>query len=48
MDVLSEVLDVSGVRGSAGARIAAAGNWGVEWVRDRDAVVYAVTAGIAY
>jgi AraC-like DNA-binding protein len=48
MDVLSEVLDVSGVRGSAGARIAAAGDWGVEWVRDRDAVVYAVTAGIAY
>lgn len=48
MDVLSEVLDVSGVRGSAGARIAAAGDWGVEWIRDRDAVVYAVTAGIAY
>jgi AraC-like DNA-binding protein len=48
MDVLSEVLKVSGVRGSAGARIAAAGDWGVEWVRDRDAVVYAVTAGIAY
>ena len=48
MDVLSEVLDVSGVRGSAGARIAAAGDWGIEWVQDRDAVVYAVTAGIAY
>jgi len=48
MDVLSEVLDVSGVRGSAGARIAAAGDWGVEWVRDRDAVVYAITAGMAY
>ncbi|SDZ39659.1 AraC family transcriptional regulator [Herbiconiux ginsengi] len=48
MDVLSDVLDVSGVRGSAGARIAAAGDWGIEWVRDRDAVVYAVTAGIAY
>ena len=48
MDVLSEVLDVSGVRGSAGARIAAGGDWGVEWVRDRDAVVYAVTAGIAW
>ncbi|MCU1403873.1 MAG: DNA-binding protein AraC-type [Glaciihabitans sp.] len=48
MDVLSEVLDVSGVRGSAGARIAAAGDWGVQWIRDRDAVVYAVTAGIAY
>ncbi|MBF0721765.1 AraC family transcriptional regulator [Sanguibacter inulinus] len=48
MDVLSEVLDVPGVRGSAGARIAAAGDWGVEWVRDRDAVVYAVTAGMAH
>ena len=48
MDVLSEVLDVSGVRGSSGARIAAAGDWGVEWVRDRDAIVYAVTAGMAY
>lgn len=48
MDVLSEVLAVSGVRGSAGARITAAGDWGVKWVRDRDAVVYAVTAGIAY
>lgn len=48
MDVLSEVLDVSGVRGSAGARIAATGDWGVEWIRDRDAVVYAITAGIAY
>jgi AraC-like DNA-binding protein/mannose-6-phosphate isomerase-like protein (cupin superfamily) len=47
MDVLSEVLDMSGVRGSAGARIAAAGDWGVEWLRDRDAVVYAVTAGTA-
>jgi AraC-like DNA-binding protein len=48
VDVLSEVLDVSGVRGSAGARIAAGGDWGVEWLRDRDAVVYVVTAGIAY
>lgn len=48
MDVLSEVLAVSGVRGSAGARIAAGGDWGVEWLGDRDAVVYAVTAGIAY
>lgn len=48
MDVLSEVLTVSGVRGSAGARIAAAGDWGVEWLRDRDAVVYAVAAGTAY
>ncbi|MFJ4220350.1 AraC family transcriptional regulator [Curtobacterium luteum] len=48
MDVLSEVLAVSGVRGSAGARIAAAGEWGIEWVRDRDAVVYAVAAGIAW
>ncbi|GAA0963892.1 AraC family transcriptional regulator [Frigoribacterium faeni] len=48
MDVLSEVLDASGVRGSAGARIAAGGDWGVEWLRDRDAVVYAVTAGIAW
>ncbi|CCQ14460.1 DNA-binding domain-containing protein, AraC-type [Rhodococcus sp. AW25M09] len=48
MDVLSEVLSVSSVRGSAGARIAAAGDWGVEWVGDRDAVVYAVTAGVAY
>jgi len=48
MDVLSEVLDISGVRGSAGARVVAGGDWGVEWVRDRDAVVYTVTAGIAY
>jgi AraC-like DNA-binding protein len=48
VDVLSEVLDVTGVRGSAGARIAAGGEWGVEWLRDRDAVVYAVTAGVAW
>ncbi|OZC56754.1 AraC family transcriptional regulator [Rhodococcoides fascians] len=48
MDVLSEMLSVSSVRGSAGARITAAGEWGVEWAGDRDAVVYAVTAGIAY
>lgn len=48
VDVLSEVLAVSGVRGSSGARIAAAGTWGVSWVGDRDAVVYAVTAGMAY
>jgi AraC-like DNA-binding protein len=48
MDVLSQVLAVSGVRGSAGARIAAGGDWGVEWLRDRDAVVYAITAGIAW
>lgn len=48
VDVLSEVLSVSSVQGSAGARIAAGGEWGVEWVGDRDAVLYAVTAGVAY
>lgn len=48
MDVLSDVLDLSGVRGSAGARIAAAGDWGVGWEGDRDAVLYVVTTGIAY
>jgi len=48
MDVLSDVLAVSGVRGSAGARIGAAGTWGVSWSGDRDAIFYAVTAGMAY
>jgi AraC-like DNA-binding protein len=48
VDVLSEVLAVSGVRGSAGARIGGAGAWSVDWAGDRDAVAYAVTAGIAY
>jgi hypothetical protein len=45
--VFSEVLDVSAVRGGAGARIASAGERGIEWVRDRDAVDYGVPAGIA-
>ncbi|WP_432835485.1 cupin domain-containing protein [Dactylosporangium sp. CA-092794] len=48
MDVLSDVLAVSGVRGSAGARIGAGGAWGVSWAGQQDAALYAVTAGMAY
>ncbi|WP_285474804.1 AraC family transcriptional regulator [Actinoplanes sp. NBRC 101535] len=48
MDVLSDVLAISGVRGSAGARIGACGSWGVAWSADQDAALYAVTAGTAY
>lgn len=48
VDLLADVLAVSGVRGSLGARIEAAQSWGVRWVEDADAVLYAITAGTAW
>lgn len=49
MDLLSDVLAVSGVRGTLGARIEAAERWGVAWTpAPGTAVVYTVTAGTAW
>jgi AraC-like DNA-binding protein len=45
MDPLSDVLSVSGVRGTRPARIEAVGRWGVRWQHDPLAVVYAVVSG---
>ncbi|MGW6741599.1 AraC family transcriptional regulator [Streptomyces sp. NPDC055025] len=48
MDLLSDVLAVTGVRGTLGARIEAAEEWGVRWSGIRGAAFYAVTAGTAW
>ncbi|MEU8241112.1 AraC family transcriptional regulator [Actinoplanes missouriensis] len=48
MDVLADILAVSGVRGTVGARIEAGGSWGVRWAESADAVIYAVTGGAAW
>ncbi|MFB8280448.1 AraC family transcriptional regulator [Nocardia colli] len=48
MDLLADVLAVGGVRGTAGARIEAAGEWGISWHMRSSAVVYAVTSGTAW
>lgn len=45
MDVIGQVLAVSGVRGARPARVEARGAWGVNWQQDPLAVVYAVTSG---
>lgn len=46
--MLSDVLAVSGVSGTAGARIGANGTWGVTSPPDHGVALYAVTAGMAY
>ncbi|BCL26675.1 AraC family transcriptional regulator [Streptomyces aurantiacus] len=48
MDLLADVLAVSGVRGTLGARIEAGEAWGVRWAENADAVFYAVGAGTAW
>lgn len=48
VDLLADVLAVSGVRGTVGARIEAGEFWGVRWAENADAVFYAVTAGTAW
>ncbi|RJQ81008.1 AraC family transcriptional regulator [Pseudonocardiaceae bacterium YIM PH 21723] len=48
MDLLADVLAVGGVRGTVGARIEAAGTWGVEWHMLSSAAFYAVTSGTAW
>jgi len=45
VDLLADILAVSGVRGTRPARIEAAGRWGVRWEHDPLAVVYAVVSG---
>jgi AraC-like DNA-binding protein len=45
MDVISEILAVSGVRGARPARVEARGVWGVNWRKEPLAGVYAVMSG---
>ena len=48
MDLLADALAVGGVRGTAGARIEAGGDWGLSWHKIRGAAFYAVTSGTAW
>lgn len=48
MDLLADVLAVSGVRGTLGARIEATATWGVWWTDNPGAAFYAVTSGTAW
>ena len=48
MDLLADVLAVSGVRGTVGARIEAGESWGVWWTGIPGAAFHAVTAGVAW
>jgi AraC-like DNA-binding protein len=48
MDLLADVLAVSGVRGTVGARIEGGGAWGLWWNDIPGAAFYAVTAGTAW
>lgn len=48
MDLLADVLAVGGVRGTAGARIEAAGTWGISWHGLGGAAFYAITSGTAW
>ncbi|GAA4684410.1 AraC family transcriptional regulator [Frondihabitans cladoniiphilus] len=48
MDLLSNVLTLSGVSGTLGARIEAADSWGVRWEDVRGSAFYAVTSGTAW
>ncbi|WP_242424075.1 cupin domain-containing protein, partial [Frankia sp. EI5c] len=48
MDVLADVLAVSGVRGTLGARIEAGEKWGWWAEPSRSAAFHAVTAGTAW
>lgn len=48
MDVLADVLSVSGVRGAVGARIAAGSGWVLWWKDVPGAAIHAVTAGVVW
>ncbi|MDR6317128.1 AraC family transcriptional regulator [Actinoplanes couchii] len=48
MDVVADVLALSGVRGTLGARVEAGGTWGVRWAESAEAGFYAVTGGAAW
>lgn len=48
MDLLAEVLKVSGVRGTVGARVGAGESWGVWRTGIPGAAFHAVTAGVAW
>ncbi|MFJ9845059.1 AraC family transcriptional regulator [Kitasatospora sp. NPDC101155] len=48
MDILADWLAVASVHGSVGARIHASGDWGIRWNEDGDAVLYAITSGMAW
>lgn len=48
MDLLTDVLSLSGVRGALGARIEAPQTWGVTWSEISGAAFYALTAGTAW
>ncbi|MFI5842278.1 cupin domain-containing protein [Catenuloplanes sp. NPDC051500] len=47
MDVVTDVMQISGVRGSLGARMEAGGHWAVG-IDEEDAALHAVTAGGAW
>ncbi len=48
MDVVADVLALSGVRGAIGARVEAGGTWGVRWAEAAEAGFYAITGGAAW
>lgn len=48
MDLLADVLALSGVRGTAGARVEAGEAWGVWWTDVSGAAFHAVTAGVVW
>lgn len=48
MDLLADVLAVSGVRGTIAARVEAGGTWGFTWNDVRGTAIHAVTAGVAW
>jgi AraC-like DNA-binding protein len=48
MDVLADVLAVSGIRGTTASRIEAGDGWSVQWAENADAVFYALTSGAAW
>ena len=48
MDLLSHVLDVSGVRGTVAARVEAGRHWGFTWNNIQGAAVHTVTAGVVW
>ena len=48
MDLLTEVLALSGVRGTVGARVEAGEPWGFGWAGITGAAFHALTAGVAW
>ncbi|MFE0923572.1 cupin domain-containing protein [Streptomyces nigra] len=48
MDLIADVLEVSGVRGTIGARIEAGGSWSIPFTGCTPAVLHVITAGSAW